>query len=130
MTTCDLTPGTFMTYGASRSRGHASGVRPLWKTGIISRVHHWYQRTCAALAAAYAESAAGMDGWVARAWCSVQASASASEVPVPSCGLIACAASPTSTAAPPLEPQIGDPVRRPDDDIAVGRGQQVVDAIQ
>ena len=59
MTTCDLTPGTFMTYGASRSRGHASGVSPLWKTGIISRVHHWYQRTCAARAAAYAAERGG-----------------------------------------------------------------------
>ncbi len=119
-------PGTLMTRGASASRGQASGESELWKTGIISRVHHWYQRTCAARAAAYRGRAASSEGAAARAWCSVQASARASEVPVPSCGLIAWAASPTRTAAR----RGGEPVRRADDHVAVGRGQQVVDPVE
>src|SRR6187549_2179300 len=97
-----------MTCGASRSRGHARGVSELWKTGIISRVHHWYQRTCAARADAYAASADGSDGDVARAWCRLHASASASDVPVPSWGLIAWAASPTRTAAPGWSSRYGE----------------------
>ncbi len=43
-----------MTYGAAGRAATRAGSAPLWKTGIISRVHHWYQRTCAARAAAYA----------------------------------------------------------------------------
>ncbi len=55
--------GAVARQGADQCRGHAGdprhqrgervarpGERPrsLWKTGIISRVHHWYQRRCAA----------------------------------------------------------------------------------
>ena len=101
VTSWSVTHGTRVTSGANASRGHASGDSPLWNTGIISRVHHWYHRTCDAPGRAYAASAASSEGAVARAWCSVHASASASEVPVPSCGLIACAASPTRTAPAP-----------------------------
>ena len=127
VTSWPVIPGTRVTAGASASRGQASGVSELWKTGIISRVHHWYQRTCARRRRGVRRERGRQVGAVASAWCrrprvGEGERGAGAELRAHRVGGVA-----DQHGGPAA---VGQAVRRAHDDVAVARRQQVVDPVE